>query len=155
MANSNPISDLFLAAAEIEAVTPITAGITTFDPELRLGDSGFSGSRMFAKLIDLRRRQMRLSVEALASQAEVNLEEIMSIEQGEKMIPEPRTIHRIAEVLKLPERRLKELAGLAKPENGNFREAKVRFAARCESLEELRPEEAEALEEFVKVLAES
>ncbi len=79
----------------------------------------------------------------------------MNIERGEGFVPEPRTVHQIAQVLKLPERRLLELAGLTEVRDRRLREATVRFAARSEPIEELRPEELEALEEYVKVLAES
>lgn len=149
------IGDRFRAAAEIEANTPITVGSYTGSPEERLFERGATNWLALAKLVELRRRQMRLSVEALARQADIDLEDIVSIERGEGSVPEHRTIHQIAQVLKLPERRLIELAGLVEASDGKFHEATVRFAARSESIEELRPEELEALEEYVKVLAES
>lgn len=155
MTNAALASELFLAAAEIEAQTPITVGVSAIAPEGRSGHRGVSGRHVFARLIELRRRQMRLSLETLASQADVALEEIVSIERSEGMVPEPRTVHQLAQVLELPERRLRELAGLMEVRDGKFREATVRFAARSESVEELRPEELEALEEYVKVLAET
>jgi HTH-type transcriptional regulator, competence development regulator len=149
------IGDRFRAAAEIEANTPITVGTTTVSPEERLSERGGTEWLALAKLVELRRRQCRLSVEDLATRADVDLEDIVNIERGEGSVPEPRTVHQIAGVLKLPERRLLQLAGLVVARDNRLREATVRFAARSESIEELRPEELEALEEYVKVLAES
>jgi transcriptional regulator with XRE-family HTH domain len=155
MANFTQISELFRVAADIEAETPVTVGATTVGPEGRFSGRGVSGPFALAKLVELRRRQCRLTVEALASRADVDLEDVMTIERGEGLSPEPRTVHQIAQVLNLPKRRLLELAGLAESRDHRIREATVRFAARSEPIEELSPEELEALEEYVKVLAES
>jgi transcriptional regulator with XRE-family HTH domain len=155
MAKSTPISELFRAAADIEAETPITVGTAIVGPEGRFADRGVSGPLAFAKLVELRRRQCRLTVEALASRADVDLEDVVNIERGEGFSPEPRTVHQIAQVLQLPERRLLELAGHVAVRDSRLREATVRFAARSEPVEELSPEELAALEEYVKVLAES
>ncbi len=108
-----------------------------------------------AKLIELRRRQYQLSVEELAAKADVDLEDVLSIEQGADGVPEPRTIHHLAESLKLPERKLMQLAGLVSATDGRFREATVRFAARSEPITVLTPEEHRALEQYVLFLAEA
>jgi transcriptional regulator with XRE-family HTH domain len=155
MKKVSQISESFRAAADIETETTITVGAATVAPEGRFSDRGVSASLALAKLVELRRRQCRLSVEALASRADVDLEHVVNIERGEGGAPEPRTVQQIAQALKLPEQRLLELAGLAEVRDGRIREATVRFAARSEPIEELRPEEREALEEYVKVLAES
>jgi transcriptional regulator with XRE-family HTH domain len=155
MPNLTQVNDWFRAAAEVEAKTPITVGGTTA-PEGSLSEQGGMnwGGLAFAKLVEFRRRQSRLSPEELASQANVALNDVLSIERGEGSGPDPRTVHQIALVLKLPERRLLELAGLVETKDQRLRKATVQFTARAESLEELRPEELEALEEYVKVLAE-
>jgi HTH-type transcriptional regulator, competence development regulator len=106
-----------------------------------------------AKLVELRRRQLRLTPEQLADMANVDLDDIVRIEQGDLTSPEPRTIHLVSQVLKLPERALMQLAGLVKPTDARFRTEAVRFAARSEPVANLLPEEHEALEEFVKYLA--
>jgi transcriptional regulator with XRE-family HTH domain len=108
-----------------------------------------------AKLVELRRRQYRLSAEALAKKAEVDLEDVLSIERGEGTVPGLQAVHRLAQALELPEPRLLELAGLVPAKDARFREASVRFAARSEPVAILLPEEREALEEFVGLLAES
>jgi HTH-type transcriptional regulator, competence development regulator len=109
----------------------------------------------FAKLIELRRRELRLSVEQLAERAEVDIAELVGIELSEVDVPELRTVAKLAKVLKLPAQKLVELSGLATPKNARFAEAVVRFAAKSESIDKLSREEHEALEEFVKFLAES
>jgi HTH-type transcriptional regulator, competence development regulator len=109
----------------------------------------------FAKLIELRRRELRLTVEQLASRAEVETAELVGIELGKVDTPELRTVAKLATVLKLPAQKLMQLSGLATPKNARFAEAVVRFAAKSEPVDKLSREEHEALEEFVKFLAES
>ena len=147
--------DRFRAAADIEANTPITVGTATGGAEGHL--SGRVGPRWLAlaKLVELRRRQHRLSVEDLAARADIDLEDVVNIERGEWTVPKPRTMRQIAQVLQLPERRLLQLAGLVEAEDSRFREATLRFRARSEPVANLLPEEQEALEEYVKLLTES
>ena len=109
----------------------------------------------FAKLIGLRRREMRLTVEDLAHRADVSVAEVVSIELGQLDTPEPRTVFKLASVLKLPAQKLMQLSGLAMPKDTRFSDAVVRFAARSEPVDKLSKEEHAALEEFVKFLAES
>jgi transcriptional regulator with XRE-family HTH domain len=154
MTKFTEITDLFRAAADIEAQTPITVGSTTAGPEFRFSKQGISGAFALAKLIELRRRQCRLTAEDLATRANVDLKDVVNIEGGEGGVPEPRTMCQIAHVLELPERRLLELAGLVEVRDRRLRDATVRFAARSEPIADLRPEELEALEEYVKVLGE-
>jgi transcriptional regulator with XRE-family HTH domain len=107
----------------------------------------------FAKLIELRRRALRLSVEALAKSADIDVGELVGLELGTLEAPELRTVAKLAKALNLPVQRLIELSGLASPRNPQFSDAVVRFAARSESVEKLSRNEMEALEEFVKFLA--
>jgi hypothetical protein len=48
-----------------------------------------------------------------------------------------------------------ELAGLVQRRDDKLTAAAVRFAAKAEPMAKLSPEERDALEEFVRVLAES
>ncbi|MFZ2724653.1 MAG: helix-turn-helix transcriptional regulator [Methylococcaceae bacterium] len=109
----------------------------------------------FAQLIELSRRKLRLSVEQLAEQADIDVAQLIEIEEGECACAEPRTVFKLAEVLKFPQRRLMELSGLAKTRDRQLTEATVRFAARSEPVNVLSDEEEEALQEYVKVLVES
>jgi HTH-type transcriptional regulator, competence development regulator len=109
----------------------------------------------FAKLVELRRRALRMSVEELAESADVDVAELVSIELDKAEVPELRTVAKLAKALALPAQRLVELSGLATPRDARFSEAVVRFAAKSESVEKLSRTEMEALEEFVKFLAET
>jgi transcriptional regulator with XRE-family HTH domain len=109
---------------------------------------------VFGRLIKLARRERGLTVEALANAANVELSEIVAIETEHDVVPKPRTVFQLAQVLKLPAPTLTELAGLAQPRKA-LSEAAVRFAARSEPTTKLTEDEKEAFEEFVKVLAEA
>jgi HTH-type transcriptional regulator, competence development regulator len=114
-----------------------------------------AGRVALAKLVELRRRQYRLSAEDLARKADVDLEDVVGIERGEATVPEPRTMHRLARALELPEQRLLELAGLEPAQDARLREATVRFVSQSEPVASLLPQEQAALEEFVGHLAGS
>jgi HTH-type transcriptional regulator, competence development regulator len=114
-----------------------------------------AGRVALAKLVELRRRQYRLSAEDLARKADVDLEDVVGIERGEATVPELRTMHRLARALELPEQRLLELAGLEPAQDARLREATVRFVSQSEPVASLLPQEQAALEEFVGHLAGS
>lgn len=109
----------------------------------------------FARLVGLRRRDLRMTVEQLAERAEVDVADVVSIELGELDQPEPRTVFKLAGALKLPAPKLMQVSGLAVPRDTRFNDAVVRFAARSEPVDKLSKEEHAALEEFVRFLAES
>lgn len=108
----------------------------------------------FARLVQLARRSRGMSPEMLAQTADIELAEVVSIEQCEEQSPEPRTVFKLAQVLKLPETPLMELAGLVHRHSAKLDTAAVRFAARSESMERLSREEEAAFREFVQTLAE-
>lgn len=111
-------------------------------------------ARVFGQFIELARRKVGLSLEALAERAEVDLSELVAIER-DGMRPEPRTVSQLSKALDLPLRGLHELAGFVKVHGQRLNQAALRFAARSEPTAQLTPDEREALDEFVKVLAES
>jgi transcriptional regulator with XRE-family HTH domain len=152
MTQLNSINEKFLAAAEIEARTPITAGLSRQIPELRRRGPVVTEAYALAKLVELRRRQRCLSIEDLAGRASVASNEVISIERAEVMLREPETLRRIAEVLELPATALLQLAGLAATKEARVHEATQRFAARSQPVVQLRSEETAALEEFVSAL---
>jgi len=108
----------------------------------------------FSTLICYRRRALRLTMEDLAQQAKVELDELLQIEEDATYVPEPRTVHQLASHLKLPIPQLLVLSGNATSANAELTEAAVRFAARSRAVEKLNREQNEALNEFVKVLVE-
>ena len=109
--------------------------------------------RVFARLVEFARRAGGMTVEKLAKRADIELEDLVSIETDDEFIPAPRTVYRLAEALKLPVPKLLELARLAERRDEQLAEAAVRFAARSEPCGKLTHDERDAFEEFVKVLA--
>lgn len=110
--------------------------------------------RVFGRFLEFARRAKGMTVEELATAADVDLAEIVAIESDGDTVPAPRTVYQLAAVLRLPPARLMELAGLAAPRQA-LSQAAVRFAARSESTAKLSAGEREAFEEFVKVLVEA
>lgn len=108
----------------------------------------------FVRLLQLARRQRRLSLEQLAEKADVDLAELLKIETDETFTPALRTVHQLASVLDLPAKKLMVLAGLLQMKDPSLQQASVRFAARSEPSSDVSPEEHAALEEYVKFLNE-
>jgi HTH-type transcriptional regulator, competence development regulator len=132
--------------------------ISRIDPEWQADVSSVPNveatKTAFVRLLQLARRERRLSLEQLAQKVDVDLGELVKIEADESFKPTPRTIHRLAEFLKLPAKKLMVLAGLLQVKDFGLQQASVRFAARSEPVEDVSPEEHAALEEYVKFLNE-
>lgn len=158
MARMNSDQNWLLRKAKEEANGFVCVGglaHTLGAAEARSQPAHRAGKHVFSRLVNLRRRELKLSVEQLAEKADVDLEELVDIEIGEFDTPEPRTVHQIARVLKLPEQKLMLLAGLTVSRDEQVNRAAVRFAARSDSIEKLSPAERDALEEFVRFLADA
>ncbi|SIO58447.1 hypothetical protein SAMN05444166_5682 [Singulisphaera sp. GP187] len=156
MTHSVPDRDWFLKRAKEEANTFICVGglacsLRNVDPSGHTHRS--HGKLAFARLIRLQRRNLRLTTVQLAEKADIDLDELVSIETGDDFVPEPRTISQLGKALRLPEQRLMQLSGLTEARDEQFNQAAVRFAASSEPLEKLSSEERKALEEFVRILA--
>jgi transcriptional regulator with XRE-family HTH domain len=106
----------------------------------------------FAKLVEFRRRERGLTVEALAGKANVELADLIALENDGNAMPEPGMVFKLAEVLELPPQRLMQLSGLMESKDDGFKNAVVRFAARSKPVEVLSKEEHEALAELVKIM---
>ena len=107
----------------------------------------------FGKLVELSRRQRGLNREQLAREADIDVAELLGIERGKTTTVEPRTVFKLAQVLRLPAPRLMELAGLAIRNDHRLDAAAVRFAACSEPVDKLSSDEQRALQEFVGTLA--
>ena len=79
------------------------------------------------------RRRDKLSLEALAERADVDLAELMSIEFDAHYLPESRTLYQLAHTFKVSHKKLMGLSGLTKPKDVQYVEEAVRYAARSES----------------------
>jgi len=147
--------DWLVRRAALEADIDVAAGLSARNPLLEDAPSAPSEARLaFGPLVQLMRRKNLMSMEKLAEEARVDLVEIVAIERDPGFRPEPRTVHQIARVLKLPAKSLLQLSGNTVVRDDHFRDEAVRFAARSGSVERLTPEEKSALEEYVAFLSE-
>ena len=132
--------------------------ISTLDPtcqtELATTQSVETTKTAFVRLLQLARRERRLSLEKLAEKADVDLAVLVKIETDEAFEPDLRTVYQLASVLDLPSKKLMVLAGLLHIKDAGLQQASVRFAARSEPIGNVSPEEHAALEEYVKFLNE-
>ncbi len=145
-------SERFRRAAEIEEQVTITAGAPLLD--LRsLAAPPISGELIaLAKLVELRRRSMGLTVEDLSRQVSISPLEILRLEAG-YLVPRVRDqLPALARVLRLREVALLELAGVKPDSTGRVLPAAQAFVSRAASPDALTPSESEALEEFVRLL---
>jgi transcriptional regulator with XRE-family HTH domain len=108
----------------------------------------------FARFIQLARLTLKLSKEQFAVKARVPLEELICIEEDDAYTPTLRTVHYLAQFLKVSHPKLLTLAGLARAKDAGFNDAAVRFAAKSEPIRKLTREEQDAFNEFVKVLSD-
>jgi len=145
------------AALEDGGFVSVGGFISAFEERPALAEESGDAETLkhaFARLLQLKRRERTLSVEELAVKADLDLAELVRIESDEDYVPNPFSVHKLAEYFKLPERPLMALAGLLKVKDAQFQQQAVRFAARSESVEKLSREEHRALEEYVKFLCE-
>ncbi len=124
------------------------------DEEQKTKRKAATSSDVFGRLIELARRRKGISVPKLSTVAQVKLQELLAIERGRAKEIEPRVVFMLAKALGLPVEGLMELAGLMEPRGESLGEASVRFAAKSRDTQKLTSSEREALEEFVRVLAE-
>lgn len=108
----------------------------------------------FGSLINFQRRRREWTIEQLARQAQIDLDEAVSIEGDPNYRAAPRSVYQLAKVLALPRKELLALSGNAELSSEKLESAAVRFAARSRAVERLTDAEAAALNEFVAALAE-
>lgn len=107
----------------------------------------------FGRLVRLMRRKGGYSIEKLAEDASIDVEELIDIEEDAHYRPDVRTVYQLANVFGLPRSNLLQVAGLIEAQNDALYKEAVRFAARSEPVVELTPQERIALEAFVAVLS--
>ncbi len=146
-----------MAKDEANAVVSVGGlGVELANAHSRRQEEGDPLNRtVLAKLVEFRRRSLGMKVEQLADAAGVEVAELLAIESGEVSSPEGRTMFQLAQVLKLPPKKLMQLSGLTNVRDRRFDEAALRFAARSKPVEALSKEQREAMEELVKIMVES
>lgn len=150
----------FERRAKLEGDTEIAAGVLAQDPlpepaPLDERSVATDPSRLaFGSLVELKRREIGLSMEKLANDVGVELNEIVSIERDTHFRPEPRTVYQLASKFKLPNKALMQLSGNATNRDESMNSNALRFAARSgDASQKLSVEQKRALEEFVAYLA--
>jgi len=147
-----------LNMARLEGDGEIGAGTVAADPifdgeliEQRQQDEPVVA---FGRFVRLMRRRRNMDVEKLANTADIDIEELVSIEEDPHFRPEVRTVYQLSMFFDIPRESLLQIAGLTKPKDNRIYQEAVRFAARSEPVAALTPEERVALETFVAVLNE-
>lgn len=153
----NITKDWCIRMAELEDGSEIGSGAIAIDPvfdgEAGAEDQG-EPSIAFGRLLRLMRRKEGLTVEKLAEDAKVEMEELVGIEEDAHFRPKVRTVYQIANYFRLPRANLLQVARLTTPRDPRLAEEEVRFAARSEPVVALTDEERAALDAFVAVLSE-
>lgn len=111
------------------------------------------GAKAFAKLVQFWRRERQLSVEELAARAGLTEAEVLDAEEGDT-VPEPRVLHALSTVLKVSYEKLLHLTGHVTDRDQDIESAAIRFAARSESMQRLNRQEEQALQDFIRALAD-
>lgn len=143
--------------AEAEDYGAVSAGgllARAFAEDQNHKDTTAGEPRVLGRLVELARRQKGLSMPELAKRADIDLAEAVAIETNATGGPQPRTLYGLAKALDLPAAGVMELAGLVQRRDNRLAVAAVRFAAKAEPTAKLSREERDALDEFVRVLAD-
>jgi transcriptional regulator with XRE-family HTH domain len=106
-----------------------------------------------SRFVQLARLQLRFNKEQFASKTQIPLKELVCIEDDDQYTPTLRTVHMLAQFLKVSHVKLLTLAGLAQARDAQFNDAAVRFAAKSEPIRQLTREEQEAFDEFARFLS--
>jgi hypothetical protein len=147
-----------LNMARLEGDAEIGAGAFAVDP---IFDGELTEQRnhdepvvAFGRFVRLMRRRRNMDIEKLADTADIDIEELVSIEDDPHFRPEVRTVYQLSMFFDLPRESLLQIAGLTRPKDDRIYQEAVRFAARSEPVAALTSEERAALEAFVAVLSE-
>jgi transcriptional regulator with XRE-family HTH domain len=149
------------ALAALEVGHSVTAGSLlpeTFEKQVEEARRLQAGHResyltVFSKLINMKRREVGLSIEQLAERADIDVLDLFIIETNLDEAPEPRAVSRLAKVLQLPAGKLMQLVGHVTVLDPTVSGAAHRFAADSGSMQKLSKSEKDALSEFVKALS--
>ena len=113
-----------------------------------------AGAMAFGVLMQLLRRDRKLSLEQLSNESRVDVAELLGIERDHRYIPRPRTVMQLSSFFGLPERSLVKLSNVTTVHDVRLRDAAVRFAASSSVVMELTREERVLLTDFVSWLSQ-
>ncbi len=143
--------------AQLEGDAEIVAGVHAKTPHFPSEQStviSMGTSLVFGKLIQLLRRDKKLSAEKLAAGADISLDDLNKIERDPLFRPDPRSVYMLAEFFDIPKKKLQQLSGLTAANDSHLQEEALRFAASANPAADLSREEKSALKAFISVLNE-
>ena len=108
-----------------------------------------------SRFVEFSRRKYKLSVEAFAAKAGIELDEVLQVEDEDAPAPEPRVIFSIAAFLKADANKLMELAGHVQRRSESLGEEAIRFAAWSQGSKPLSRDEERILRAFTDVVVEA
>lgn len=108
-----------------------------------------------SRYVELSRRKLKLSVEAFAGKAGLELDEVLQAEDEDAPAPEPRVILSIAAFLRADANKLMELAGHTQRRDASLGREAVKFAAWSQGSKPLSRDEERILRAFTEVIVES
>jgi hypothetical protein len=109
------------------------------------------GITAIARLIQLSRREERLTPEQYARKIGVGLDELQAAEAGAQ-VPEPRVLYAVSEALTISYQKLMSLAGHRKERDEKLEQEVLRFAASSASMDKLTNVETRALHDLLQLL---
>jgi|SRR5665213_1415895 len=140
--------------AEEEDGAFIAAGCIGIAPIETVTTDTLAARLSLSRFIELARLSLKLSKEQFAAKARIPLDELICIEEDDVYTPTLRTVHYLAQFLKVSHPKLLTMAGLAQSKDSGFNDAAIKFAAKSEPIRQLTREEQDAFNEFVKVLSD-
>ncbi len=110
-----------------------------------------AGLESLSRLVELSRRDKRLTPEQFATRCGIELEDVVLIEGG-RAAPDARVLHKVSVFLGLSYEKLLVLGGLRRVRDVTLEQGALRFAASSGPMDKLTASQADALHEFVKIL---
>ena len=104
-------------------------------------------------LVHQLRRRDHLTIAQFAERIRVDVSELETIEGDPDYVPRPRTMHMLADYMKVSTQAVQSLTSEAIAQNDNVAEAALKFAASSKDLSALTKAERRGLNNFVKFLA--
>lgn len=115
------------------------------------GPTESAGLESLSRLVELSRRDKRLTPEQFAIRCGIELEDVVLIEGG-RAAPDARVLHKVSVFLGLSYEKLLVLGGLRRVRDVSLEQGALRFAASSGPMDKLTASQADALHEFVKIL---
>ena len=107
----------------------------------------------FQEVVKGLRREKGLRIGELAKKADIDRDEIVSIERDNTCKPSPLTLYKLSRFFNVSQRKLAILAGVIRGGSDPILREASNFAAKSESFVILTPEEKRTLDEFIKFLS--